>query len=609
MTAREAVAGARRLVVKIGSTSLTSVDGGLDVGRLDALVDAVAARAAGTQVVLVSSGAIAAGLRPLGLPRRPRDLATQQAAAGVGQLHLTRAYAEAFARHGRTVGQVLLTSHDVVRRQPYRNAQRTFERLLGLGVVPVVNENDTVATDEIRFGDNDRLAALVAHVISADALVLLSDVAGVYDADPRDPGATLVREVTGGADLAGVRVGKTSSLGTGGMASKLAAADLASGAGVPVLVAAAADARAALDGAEVGTVFAPHGPRLSARRFWLRHMAGTRGRLHLDAGAVKAVVGRRRSLLAAGIVGSDGDFEAGDVVDLVDPRGDVVARGVVAFDAEELPEDLRTVQRGPGAGAPAGGRARGRSRAGRFDGRGCPMPRRPIPRARLLRRPTPPPSPCPDPCHRSCGHQPLELTRVPGAAPRAASEGRRVVRGVHRRRDRGCVGGGAQARPAEEPLPPAGIVLAPALVGQGPRPRGGAGPGERLEDPLGQGRVVDPGAGADLEATRGRLSDPPPAVVLGAVVVAVPDTEVPGRRRAAQGVVDRVVEVGLVRGTSAAGRDAVPVADPDPAVDLGAWASACGIAGLLAAAGGRGAGTSGSRCWSSASSGAQAPCS
>jgi glutamate 5-kinase len=338
VSAREAVAGARRLVVKVGSTSLTSVDGGLDVARLDALVDAVAARATATQVVLVSSGAIAAGLRPLRLPRRPRDLATQQAAAGVGQVHLTHAYAEAFARHGRTVGQVLLTSHDVVRRQPYRNAQRTFERLLGLGVVPVVNENDTVATDEIRFGDNDRLAALVAHVISADALVLLSDVDGLYDADPRSPGATLVREVTGGADLAGVRVGKPSSLGTGGMASKLAAADLASGAGVPVLVAAAADATAALDGAGVGTVFAPHGPRLSARRFWLRHMAGTRGRLHLDGGAVRAVVGRRRSLLAAGITGSDGDFEAGDVVDLVDPRGEVVARGVVAFDAEELPE-------------------------------------------------------------------------------------------------------------------------------------------------------------------------------------------------------------------------------------------------------------------------------
>jgi glutamate 5-kinase len=336
-TARQAVAGARRLVVKIGSSSLTTVAGGLDVAKVDALVDAVAARAADTQVVLVSSGAIAAGLAPLGLPRRPRDLATQQAAAGVGQLHLTRAYADAFARHRRVVGQVLLTSHDVVRRAPYRNARRAFDRLLGLGVVPVVNENDTVATDEIRFGDNDRLAALVAHVVSADALVLLSDVDGVYDADPRTPGARLVREVHGGADLAGVRVGRSSSLGTGGMASKLAAADLASGAGVPVLVAAAVDAPAALR-AEVGTVFAPNGPRLSARRFWLRHMAGSRGRLHLDAGAVRAVVGRRRSLLAAGITGSDGDFEAGDVVDLVDPHGEVVARGVSGFDAEELPE-------------------------------------------------------------------------------------------------------------------------------------------------------------------------------------------------------------------------------------------------------------------------------
>ncbi len=345
MTARETVAAARRLVVKIGSSSLAAVSGGLDVGRLDALVDAVAARAAsGTQVVLVSSGAIAAGLAPLGLPRRPRDLATQQAAASVGQLHLTRAYADAFARHDRVVGQVLLTSHDVVRRAPYRNAQRTFERLLGLGVVPVVNENDTVATDEIRFGDNDRLAALVAHIISADALVLLSDVDGVYDDDPRAPGASMLDEVHGVTDLERVRVARpgAGSVGTGGMASKLAAADLASGAGVPVLVAAAAAASVALDGAAVGTVFAPTGPRLSARRFWLRHMAGSRGRLHLDDGAVRAVTSgpatKRRSLLAAGITGSDGDFEAGDVVELVGPRGEIVARGVVAFDAEEMPE-------------------------------------------------------------------------------------------------------------------------------------------------------------------------------------------------------------------------------------------------------------------------------
>ena len=337
MSAREALATARRLVVKIGSSSLTSVSGGLDVDRLDALVDTVAARvAAGTQVVLVSSGAIAAGLAPLGLTRRPRDLATQQAAAGVGQLHLTRAYADAFARHRRVVGQVLLTSHDVVRRAPYRNAQRTFERLLGLGVVPVVNENDTVATDEIRFGDNDRLAALVAHLVGADALVLLSDVDGVYDDDPRAPGAVRLDEVRG-LDAVGVAAPGDGSVGTGGMASKLAAADLASGAGVPVLVAGASDAAAALVGG-VGTVFAPSGPRLSARRFWLRHMAGTHGRLHLDDGAVRAVVGRRRSLLAAGITGSDGDFEAGDVVELVGPRGEAVARGVVAYDAEEMPE-------------------------------------------------------------------------------------------------------------------------------------------------------------------------------------------------------------------------------------------------------------------------------
>jgi glutamate 5-kinase len=336
---RQAVVWARHLVVKVGSSSLTTAAGGLDRSRLDALVDAFAARvAAGTQLVLVSSGAIAAGLAPLGLRRRPRDLATQQAAASVGQLVLGHAYTESWARYGRTVGQVLLTSDDMVRRAHYRNAQRTFARLRGLGVVPVVNENDTVVTDEIRFGDNDRLAALVAHLVGADALVLLSDVDGLYDSDPRLGAARLIPEVTGPADLREVRVGDGGALGTGGMASKLDAAALASQAGVPVLLAAAAQVERALGPADVGTVFVATGTRLSARRFWLRHAAGAAGRLLLDEGAVRAVVHRRRSLLAAGITGVEGDFEAGDVVELIDGRGVVVARGMVGFDASELPE-------------------------------------------------------------------------------------------------------------------------------------------------------------------------------------------------------------------------------------------------------------------------------
>jgi glutamate 5-kinase len=338
--ARRAVASANRIVVTVGSSSLTTAEGGLDPARLDALVAARAARgAAGSQVVLVSSGAIAAGLAPLKLSRRPRDLATQQAAASVGQLTLAHAYANSFGRYSLTVGQVLLTADDVVRRAHYRNAQRTFSRLLALGAVPVVNENDTVATDEIRFGDNDRLAALVAHLVGADALFLLSDVDALYSGDPRKPGAVRISEVAGASDVDGVQAGTAgaSGLGTGGMASKLAAARLASSAGIPVLLAGSSDASRALSAADVGTAFAATGSRLTARRFWLGYATDANGRLHLDDGAVAAVVGRRRSLLAAGITGVDGDFEAGDVVELVSLAGEIVARGVVGYDSAELP--------------------------------------------------------------------------------------------------------------------------------------------------------------------------------------------------------------------------------------------------------------------------------
>ena len=334
LVTREAVAKAGRIVVKVGSSSLTTAAGGLDVSHLDALVLALVARPG---VVLVSSGAIAAGLAPLGLSRRPRDLATQQAAASVGQAELVHAYSLAFGRHGRTVGQVLLTADDVVRRSHYRNAQTTLDRLLALGVVPVVNENDAVATDEIRFGDNDRLAALVAHLVRADALVLLSDVDGLYDGDPRSPGAALLPTVLRPSDLADVRIGGSgSSVGTGGMASKVQAAALATSAGIPVLLGSASSVADLLLGVG-GTFFAPTGVRTSARLLWLAHASTPRGQLVLDDGAVRAVVERRLSLLPAGVVSVVGSFVAGDPVELVSLAGVAVARGLVAYDAAELP--------------------------------------------------------------------------------------------------------------------------------------------------------------------------------------------------------------------------------------------------------------------------------
>jgi glutamate 5-kinase len=337
---RDVVAGARRLVVKIGSSSLATLGGGIDAARVDELSDAIAARvAAGSQLILVSSGAIAAGLQPLGLRHRPRDLATQQAAASVGQGMLLARYTAAFARHGLTVGQVLLTPDDVVHRAHYRNAARTFERLLGLRVVPVVNENDTVATEEIRFGDNDRLAALVTHIVKADALLLLSDVDGVYDADPAHGPASRVADVRRDSDLAHVRLGAVgkAGVGQGGMTTKVAAARIAAGAGVPTLLAHADDVVAALAGADVGTCFHPTGRRAPARLLWLAHATTGRGSVRLDPGAVSAVVGGRKSLLPAGITAVEGEFSAGDPIDLLDVDGIAVARGLVAYDSAELP--------------------------------------------------------------------------------------------------------------------------------------------------------------------------------------------------------------------------------------------------------------------------------
>ncbi len=371
---RPDIAAAARVVVKVGSSSLTTPDGEIDGDAIAALAQALAERRRGAsgdprrgasgdadgeaQVVLVSSGAIASGLVPLGLSRRPSDLATQQAAASVGQGLLIARYTAAFAAYGIRTGQVLLSADDLMRRTHYRNAQRTLDRLLELGVLPVVNENDTVATEEIRFGDNDRLAALVAHVTRAGALILLSDVDGVYDGDPRRRSqAQRIAEVRTKADLDGIRLGRghragpgpqtspsrhtgptgPAGSGIGGMATKVEAAMIATSAGIPTVVADAADAAAALAGEAVGTYFAARGRRTSTRLLWLAHAAAARGSLHLDQGAVEAVVTRRASLLPAGITGVDGAFEAGDPVDLRDEKGQIVARGLVNYDAGEIP--------------------------------------------------------------------------------------------------------------------------------------------------------------------------------------------------------------------------------------------------------------------------------
>ncbi|MGX6602909.1 glutamate 5-kinase [Micromonosporaceae bacterium Da 78-11] len=338
---REVVTGARRIVVKVGSSSLTTASGGIDDQRVDALVDALGDLAAqGREVVLVSSGAIAAGLAPLHLSRRPRDLATQQAAASVGQGLLIGRYMAGFARHGRTVGQVLLTADDVTRRKHYRNAYRTLRKLLDLGALPIVNENDTVATEEIRFGDNDRLAALVAALVDADLLVLLSDVDALYTGSPSDPSSRKIPYVGDDSDLAGINIATTgkSGVGTGGMVTKVEAARIATGFGIPVVLTAARLAAAVLNGEEVGTLFRAAESRPTARLFWLAHATSPRGRLHLDPGAVTAVVARRKSLLPAGITAVDGSFAAGDPVDLIDAgSGAPVARGLVNYDAVELP--------------------------------------------------------------------------------------------------------------------------------------------------------------------------------------------------------------------------------------------------------------------------------
>ncbi len=334
---RHDIAHAKRVVVKIGSSSLTDENFRVSQEKIDHIVDAVHARMGRSDVIIVSSGAVAAGMGPLGLHQRPTDLATKQASASVGQVHLAYVWGQSFARYQRTIGQVLLTASDTGHRDRARNAQRTIDRLRQLRTIPIVNENDAVATSEMHFGDNDRLSALVANLVGADALFLFSDVDGLYDKNPAEPDAKFIDEVRTGKDLKGVVAGDGGKVGTGGMATKVSAARLATRGGIPVLLTSTDNIGPALADASVGTVFHTREERqLSAWKFWALYCADTGGAVRLDEGAKEAVTKGGTSLLAVGITDVQGEFNKGEIIDILGPNGEVIGRGEVRFDSEEL---------------------------------------------------------------------------------------------------------------------------------------------------------------------------------------------------------------------------------------------------------------------------------
>lgn len=329
---RSQVARARRVVVKIGSSTLAA-----DAGVFARLADALAARREGRSFVLVSSGAIAIGMKKLGYRARPKEMAKLQAAAAAGQSLLMRAYEETFGARGMAVAQVLLTHADLADRTRGNNARAALAALLEAGAIPVLNENDSVAVDEIKFGDNDQLAAMVAPLVDADLVILLSDVEGLLDAQGRR--IPVVRDVATEA-LPHVRAasGADGGTGSGGMASKLEAARRATLAGANVVV---ADARApgtiesVLAGEDVGTLFTAARERLSARKYWIAFTLRPRGDVVLDRGAADAVRAKGKSVLAVGVLGVRGDFRAGDAVRLVDAEGGEIARGLARCGAAD----------------------------------------------------------------------------------------------------------------------------------------------------------------------------------------------------------------------------------------------------------------------------------
>jgi glutamate 5-kinase len=339
---RKPIGAGRPVVVKAGSSSLVLPTGELDPDGLEQAVDHVAGMwDGGHPTLLVSSGAVAAGIPALGLTDRPRDVPGLQAAAAVGQGLLMERYAALFKSRGMVVGQVLLTKDVLANRSQYLNARNTLERMLSLGVVPIINENDTVVVDEFRLGGNDELAAIVSHLVSAGILVILTDIGGIYSGDPRtmDDVELLSSVHSGDAALDQISAGGPGPLGSGGPASKVLAARMAAWSGIPTVI---ADARErgvvarAVAGEEVGTWVTPHRSRLPARKLWIAFGLPAEGSLAVDPGAVTALLDGGRSLLAVGITGVDGEFEAGSAVEVAGPEGAVIGKGLVAMTSDEV---------------------------------------------------------------------------------------------------------------------------------------------------------------------------------------------------------------------------------------------------------------------------------
>ncbi len=343
---KEIISKVKRIVIKIGSRVLTGESNGLDMDFLNNLAEDVAGlRKSGMEVVIVSSGAIAAGVKELGLVKKPSNIPQKQAAAAVGQSKLMQCYKAAFSGFELQVGQILLTGDDLSNRQRFLNARATLDTLLSFGVVPIINENDTVVVEEIKFGDNDNLSALVTNLAEADFLVIMTDIDGFYDSDPHsNPRARLiplVKAVTSEIERAGG--GSGSSVGTGGMATKLAAAKKAGRYGVPTIIINGRKTdtlKLAMAGEEVGTLFLPAINSLNRRKHWIAYSLKPKGKIIVDQGAVEVLSSSGKSLLPSGVCGVEGDFERGSCVRVCAPDGTEFARGIVDYSGSEIEKIL-----------------------------------------------------------------------------------------------------------------------------------------------------------------------------------------------------------------------------------------------------------------------------